>query len=310
MQSIKIFISVVLCALIANTKSQNINFSDKKKSSVKKSTSRKDQDVKSKTFNDENGIRAASTCYNCECQCDSYAWTNAKGQLIGNCGSEDSTGAKFCYVSGTAKRACRDVQQSSYRRDSFNGQKKFYSYEACVTPTRNQCYQYNQQSGRNCGDGDYNNGGGNNNGGYPGNNNGGYPNNNGGYPNNNGGYPNNNGGYPNNNNGGYPSNNGGYPSNNGGYPNNNGGYPSNGNGGYPSNNGGYPSNGNGGYPSSNNGGDPSNGNGGYPSNNNGGYPSNNNNGYPGTSWTLQSQVPGLGSPRSDKDKDTSITFGA
>merc|ERR1712241_1041978 len=162
-------------------------------------------------------------------------------------------------------RACRDVQQSSYRRDSFNGQKKFYSYEACVTPTKNRCYQYNQQSGRNCGDGDYNNGGGNNNGGYPGNNNGGYPNNN-------GGYPNNNGGYPSNNNGGYPSNNGGYPSNNGGYP--------------------------------------SNGNGGYPSNNNGGYPSNNNNGYPGTSWTLQSQVPGLGSPRSDKDKDTSITFGA
>jgi len=294
MQSLKILISVVLFALIANTKSQNINFSDKKKSSVKKSSSKIDQDVTSKTFTDENGIRAASTCYNCECQCDSYAWTNGKGQLIGNCGSEDSTGAKFCYVSGTAKRACRDVQQSTYRRDSFNGQKKFYSYEACVTPTRNQCYRYNQQSGRNCGDGDYNNGGGNNNGGYPGNN--------GGYPNNNGGYPNNNGGYPNNNNGGYPSNNGGYPSNNGGYP-------SNGNGGYPSNNGGYPSNGNGGYPS-NNGGYPSNGNGEYPSNNNGGYPNNNNNGYPGTSWTLQSQVPGLGAPRSDMDEDTSVTFGA
>jgi len=290
MKNFKLFSGLVLFALVANTESQNINFSDKKKTSVKKSASKKDQNVKSKNFEDENGLRAASTCYNCECQCDSYAWTNSKGQLVGNCGSEDSTGAKFCYVSGRAKRACRDVQQSSYRRDSFNGQKKFYSYEACVTPTKNQCYQYNQQSGRNCGDGDYNNGGGhNNNGGYPGNN-GGYPNNNGGYPNNNGGYPNNNGGYPSNN-----GNNGGYPSNNGGYPSNNGGYPSNGNGGYPSNNGGYPSNGNGGYPSSNNGG--------YPSNNN-------NNGYPGTSWTLQSQVPGLGSPRSDKDKDTSVTFGA
>merc|ERR1712007_412662 len=95
-----------------------------------------------------------------------------------------------CYVSGRAKRACRDVQQSSYRQDSFNGQKKFYSYEACVTPTRNRCYQLNQQNGRNCGDGDYNNG--NNNGGYPSNGNGGYPSNgNGGYPNNNhnNGYP-------------------------------------------------------------------------------------------------------------------------
>merc|ERR1711902_419631 len=105
----------------------------------------KDKDVKSKTFKDENGLRAASTCYNCECQCDSYAWTNSKGQLVGNCVTEDSTGAKFCYVSGRAKRACRDVQQSSYRQDSFNGQKKFYSYEACVTPTRNRCYQINQR---------------------------------------------------------------------------------------------------------------------------------------------------------------------
>merc|ERR1712062_773566 len=220
--------------------------------------SKTNQDVKSKNFKDENGLRAASNCLNCECQCDSYAWTNSKGQYIGNCRTPDSSGANFCYVSGRAKRACRDVQQSTYRRDSFNGQKKFYSYEACVTPKKNDCYRINQQNGyngQNCGDGDNNNGGNHNNGGYP--------NNNGGHHNNNGGYPNSNGGYPNN--GGYPSNN------NGGYPNNNGGYPGSGNGGYPSN-----------------------GNGGYPNNNQ-------NNGYPGNTF---------GAPRSDKVKDSSITFGA
>merc|ERR1712061_608657 len=188
MQNPKFCFGVVIFSLLAIAYSQDINFSNKKKTSVKKTSSKTNQDVKSKNFKDEDGLRAASNCYNCECQCDSYAWTNSKGQYIGNCQTQDSSGAKFCYVSGRAKRACRDVQQSTYRRDSFNGQKKFYSYEACVTPTKNQCYQYNQQSGRNCGDGDYNNGG--------------YPNNNGGYPNNNGGYPSNNG-----NNGGYPSNN-------------------------------------------------------------------------------------------------------
>merc|ERR1712064_258778 len=125
------------------------------------------------------------------------------------------TGAKFCYISGRAFRACRDKQQSKYRQDSNNGQKKWYSYEACATPTRRECYRLNNQYNQNCGDGDYNNGGGNN------------------------------GGYPNNNNGGYPNNN-----HNQGYPNNH-----------------------------------------------------------GNSWTLQSQIPGLGSPRSDKEEETSITFG-
>merc|ERR1711976_6664 len=214
----------VIVSLLAISYSQDINFSNKKKSSVKKTASKNNQDVKSKNFKGEDGLRAASNCLNCECQCDSYAWTNSKGQYIGNCQTPDSSGANFCYVSGRAKRACRDVQQSTYRRDSFNGQKKFYSYEACVTPKKNDCYRINQQNGyngQNCGDGDYNNGG--------------------------------------------------YPNNNGGYPNNNGGYPSNGNGGYPSN-----------------------GNGGYPNNNQ-------NNGYPGNSF---------GAPRSDKVKDSSITFGA
>merc|ERR1711963_794089 len=135
--------------------SQDINFSNKMKTSVKKTSSKTNQDVKSKNFKDENGLRAASNCLNCECQCDSYAWTNSKNQYIGNCRTPDSSGANFCYVSGRAKRACRDVQQSTYRRDSFNGQKKFYSYEACVTPKKNDCYRINQQNGyngQNCGD--------------------------------------------------------------------------------------------------------------------------------------------------------------
>ena len=98
----------------------------------------------------------------------------------------DSTGAKFCYVSGDSLKACRDVQQSQYRRDLENGRRMFLSYEACTIPSRNQCFQY-QNNNRNCGDGDYNQanggvgtypdrGGNPSNARYP--NNGGYPNNN------------------------------------------------------------------------------------------------------------------------------------
>merc|ERR1712241_87555 len=241
----------VLLLVVNHGHCQKTNFSNKKTSATQ-TTSKKslkdnsDKNIKSKNFKEENGLRAASTCWNCECQCDSYGWKDKNGRYIGNCESPDNTGAKFCYISGRALRTCRDIKQSEYRRDSFNGQKKFYSYEACATPTKNECYRLNQQYNQNCGDGDYNNGGGNNN-----------------------GYPNNNNGYPNNNNG-YPNNNNGYPSNNNGYPNSNNGYPSNNNNG-------------------------------YPSNNNNGYPSNN-----GNTWTLQSQIPGLGSPRIDEDKETSI----
>merc|ERR1712241_1192573 len=237
----------VLLLVVNHGHCQKINFSNKKTSATQ-TTSKKslkdnsDKNIKSKNFKDENGLRAASTCWNCECQCDSYGWKDKNGRFIGNCESPDNTGAKFCYISGRALRTCRDIKQSEYRQDSFNGQKKFYSYEACATPRKNECYRLNQQYNQNCGDGDYNNGGGNNNG---------YPNNNNGYPNNNNGYPNNKNGYPNNNNNGYPSNN------NNGYPNNNNGYPSNN----------------------------------------------------GNTWTLQSQIPGLGSPRIDEDKETSITFG-
>merc|ERR1712062_49701 len=70
----------------------------------------------------------------------------------GNCRSEDRNGALFCYVSGSALCSCRDIQQSSFLPDN-NGRLKYYSYEACTTPPRNQCsnYGFNQ----NLGDGDY-----------------------------------------------------------------------------------------------------------------------------------------------------------
>merc|ERR1719336_3170881 len=66
--------------------------------------------------------------------------------------SEDRNGALFCYVSGSALCSCRDIQQSSFLPDN-NGRLKYYSYEACTTPQRNQCsnYGFNQHLG----DGDY-----------------------------------------------------------------------------------------------------------------------------------------------------------
>merc|ERR1712018_716380 len=94
--------------------------------------------------------RAPSTYQNCNCQCNSDTWTDGT-TVKGNCRSQDRNGALFCYVSGSALCSCRDVQQSSFLPDN-NGRLKYYSYEACVTPPRNQCsnYGFNQ----NLGDGD------------------------------------------------------------------------------------------------------------------------------------------------------------
>ena len=50
------------------------------------------------------------------------------------CYSKDESGELFCYVSGTALCACGDVQASS-RQD------KYLSYEACITPPRNECQE-------------------------------------------------------------------------------------------------------------------------------------------------------------------------
>merc|ERR1712109_33640 len=95
--------------------------------------------------------RAPSTYQNCNCQCNSDTWTDGT-TVKGNCRSEDRNGALFCYVSGSALCSCRDIQQSSFLPDN-NGRLKYYSYEACTTPPRNQCsnYGFNQ----NLGDGDY-----------------------------------------------------------------------------------------------------------------------------------------------------------
>merc|ERR1712038_1706357 len=95
--------------------------------------------------------RAPSTYQNCNCRCNSDTWTDGT-TVKGNCRSEDRNGALFCYVSGSALCSCRDIQQSSFLPDN-NGRLKYYSYEACTTPPRNQCsnYGFNQ----NLGDGDY-----------------------------------------------------------------------------------------------------------------------------------------------------------
>merc|ERR1712001_759219 len=123
--------------------------------------------------------KAASTFQNCNCQCNSDTWTD--GQYIrGNCRSKDRTGALFCYISGSALNSCRDVKRSSFLQNN-NGQFKFYSYEACTTPPRNQCNQ-NGGFNQNLGSGDIQviTGGGSNNGGW---NNGGSGWNNGGWRN-------------------------------------------------------------------------------------------------------------------------------
>merc|ERR1712083_1008896 len=106
--------------------------------------------------------KAQSTFQNCNCQCDSDQWTDGT-TIKGNCKSQDNNGALFCYISGRALQACGDIQQSSFLPNN-NGAFKFYSYEACVTPPRNQCGQQglignnqfgnNQFANQNFGDGD------------------------------------------------------------------------------------------------------------------------------------------------------------
>merc|ERR1712200_24552 len=100
--------------------------------------------------------KAASDFVNCKCQCDSTTWTNGE-RLIGNCKSRDpKNGALFCYVSGSALCACRDVQCSKSLPTS-GGRMQYYSYEACATPARNsyECKNFNPLWEPNYGDGDY-----------------------------------------------------------------------------------------------------------------------------------------------------------
>merc|ERR1712020_685131 len=106
--------------------------------------------------------RAPSTYQNCNCQCDSYTWSDGN-YIRGNCrskaklpGPSQATGL-FCYISGSALCSCRDVQRSSSVVDSY-GNLRYYSFEACTTPPRNRCQNYGWGSyggGGNYGDGDF-----------------------------------------------------------------------------------------------------------------------------------------------------------
>merc|ERR1712018_734670 len=101
-------------------------------------------------------VRAPSDYLNCNCQCDSYTWSDGK-YTRGNCKSKAKLPGKytsatglFCYVSGSALCSCRDVQVSKSVTDSY-GRPRYYSFEACTTPPRNRCNNY----GSNFGDGDF-----------------------------------------------------------------------------------------------------------------------------------------------------------
>merc|ERR1711862_364928 len=107
--------------------------------------------------------RAPSTYQNCNCQCDSYTWSDGN-YIRGNCrskaklpGPSQATGL-FCYISGSALCSCRDVQRSNSVVNSY-GNLRYYSFEACTTPPRNQCTNYGWGSyggnGGNYGDGDF-----------------------------------------------------------------------------------------------------------------------------------------------------------
>merc|ERR550525_1707394 len=104
--------------------------------------------------------RAPSTYQNCDCQCDSVTWTDGS-TIKGNCRSQDKNGVLFCYISGSAIRAYGDVQRSSFLPNN-NGQLRYYSYNACTTPPRNQCRNNNNFGNQNWGDGDYQSNGGSN----------------------------------------------------------------------------------------------------------------------------------------------------
>merc|ERR1712018_588719 len=100
--------------------------------------------------------RAPSDYQNCNCQCDSYTWSDGK-YTRGNCKSKAKLPGKytsatglFCYVSGSALCSCRDVQVSKSVTDSY-GRPRYYSFETCTTPPRNRCNSY----GSNFGDGDF-----------------------------------------------------------------------------------------------------------------------------------------------------------
>ena len=73
--------------VLENGTAQKVNFSNKQQviEPSEEKPKNADEAVKPKSFKELNGLRAASSCYNCDCQCDSYGWADSKGRFIGNC---------------------------------------------------------------------------------------------------------------------------------------------------------------------------------------------------------------------------------
>merc|ERR1712043_17629 len=127
----KVFLLICICFVANSAFGQNFgDLSDEDKAAKLKGVSKKDL------------LRARAQLEpNCECQCNSYTWSDGRGNTHGNCNTKDNTGALFCYIDGEARGSCNDV------RPSGSQQGKFYSYQACATPTRNTCIIsfYNQE---------------------------------------------------------------------------------------------------------------------------------------------------------------------
>ena len=77
------YVCTVLFFVIAYGSTQEVKFGTDE--NVSNSTTKTETDITAKSFEDDNGLRAASTCYNCNCQCDSYGWTDKNNRYIGNC---------------------------------------------------------------------------------------------------------------------------------------------------------------------------------------------------------------------------------
>merc|ERR1712226_1018165 len=106
--------------------------------------------------------RAPSDYQNCNCQCDSYTWSDGN-YIRGNCrskaklpGPSQATGLFLLHLwqRPLFLSRCPTIQ---FRCDS-SGNLRYYSFEACTTPPRNKCtnngwggYGGNQ----NFGDGDF-----------------------------------------------------------------------------------------------------------------------------------------------------------
>merc|ERR1712127_197135 len=79
-----------------------------------------------------DSLKAASPLTNCGCQCSPLTFRDSGGLVQGNCRSVDGTGAQWCYVD-SHHSSCSDLSPSA--RFPQNP----WSYEACATPTLEEC---------------------------------------------------------------------------------------------------------------------------------------------------------------------------